>query len=115
MIAFDSSFASLSSKASRLFNYIEKIKAARASMGDSNTGNYKAIKEILSTLRCEGSAPSHHDIFFLLELFNNDVKSNNLVFLQQNLEFQLDKIHREMSYLNKINFKCDEVINDGAT
>lgn len=115
MIAFDSSFSSLSSRASRLFNYIEKVKTVRLLIESGNTENYKKLEEVLSMLRCGGSVPSHHDIFFLLGLFNNDVKLNNLDFLQQNLEFQLDEIHQKMSYLNKINFKCDEVINDGTT
>lgn len=115
MRAFNSSFTSLSSKANRLFYYIEKTARGISSVEEDNKEARKVLAEVINVLRCEGAEPSHQDIFFLLRLFNSEAKLNDLAFLKQNLENRLDKIRQEMEYLNVINFKCDEVVNDGTT
>lgn len=108
MNVVDSRFIDLSAKANRLFYYIEKTVRDTLSLEEINQETRKRTAELLDTLRCEGCQPSHQDIFFLLKLFNSDVRLNNLSFIQQNLETQLDKIQQEMDHLNIINFKFNK-------
>lgn len=114
MRVLDDNLTKLLVKADRLSYYIEKT-AQNIESANKNNRDCEVLTGVLSVLRCEGEKPSHQDIFFLLKLFNNDARLNNLIFLKQNLENHLTKIRQDTEYLNIINFKCDEVVSDGTT
>lgn len=114
MDLINDSIAKLSKKASRIIHYVGCINDTTTFIKESDRALSEELNVILEHLKCEGSVPSHTDVYFLFRFFDSDQHLNRIGFLNQHFAVQLDKIHNEMVRLYSIDSKCKGGDVDGA-